>query len=248
MARSPALFIPNAAQLSLFWSLAGQLGINVIGASQTGGVVFNQALAEALGSAIKAAFTTNLSIHMPAASRLVRVGIRSLSSPNLPIFRDTGAIVSGAAAGDPMPMQISQCITFRTARSGKSYRGRTYLSGWGELVNDVNGLQSTTSATAGVAFMQAVSNALTAQQLTMAVLSRPAYESNLVRTTIVPGGENIVDTISHVTPKAGSFQNIVAIESRNAIWETQRRRMNLRGAAPSTLDALVRMDVLPAAF
>ena len=233
MARQPVLQIPNAAQLTLFWAIAGQLGMNVFGASHAGSVVFDQALAEALGTAIKSAFTTNLGARMTANTQLARVGIRSLSSPQLPIFRDTGAVVAGTATGDSLPSQVAQCITLRTARSGKSYRGRAYLGGWAETESDVNGRQSTLAINAGVAFVQAISNALTARNLTMAVLSRPAYESDLVRTTHIPGSDDIVEILSHVTPKAGSFQNVVAIENRTGFWETQRRRVNSRGALPA---------------
>jgi hypothetical protein len=79
MARSPVLQIPNAAQVTLLWSVSGNLAENVLGASHTGSVVFNQALAESLGAAVKAAFTSNLSSRMTANSTLARVGVRSLA-------------------------------------------------------------------------------------------------------------------------------------------------------------------------
>ena len=243
MARSPVLQIPNAAQVTLLWSVSGNLAENVLGASHTGGVVFNQALAESLGAAIKAAFTSNLSSRMTANSTLARVGVRSLSSPNLPMFRDTGATVTGVAVGDALPPYVAECITLRTSRSGKSYRGRTYLSGWAESENDPNGRQSAASATAGVAFVQAISAAMTAAGLTLAVLSRPAYEQILQETTIIPGGTNIVRTLSHTTPKAGTFTNVSALESRATSWETQTRRVNGRGAIPSLAGSVATVNL-----
>jgi hypothetical protein len=246
MARSPVLQIPNAAQLTLFWICAGQLAENVLGCSHTGGVVFDQALAEALGSSIKAAFQTNLGSHFPAVVALARVGIRSLSSPNLPIWRDSGALSSGTAVGDCLPPNVAQCVTLRTARSGKSYRGRTFLSGFAESDSDTNGHQSSASSAAGVAFINAVNTALQARSLRLAVLSRPAYEQTLVETTIIPGSDNIVRLLSHSTPKAGSFENVTVVESRNLLWESQRRRNNGVGVPPTFFDAVHTIHLEPA--
>lgn len=233
MARSPVLQIPNAAQLRLLWSINGQLAINVLGASHVGTVTFNQALADALGSSIKAAYTANLAPHQAAAASLVFVGIRSLSSPNLQEWRDTGAAAGGTAVGDPLPAEVALCITLRTGQSGKSFRGRCFLPGFAESTNDTNGLISTAASTAAVAFITAVRSSLTANNLTMAVLTRPAYEQIVERTTLVPGQEPIVDRISHQTAKAGAFTNVTSVESRTPRWEAQRRRENGRGGGIS---------------
>lgn len=239
MARSPVLQIPNAAQITLLWTIAGQLAENVLGASHTGSVVFDQSLADALGASIKTAFTTHLSALFPANCALARVAVRSLSSPALPMWLDTGALAGGVAVADALPPSTALCITLRTARSGKSYRGRTYLSGFSETANDATGITSQAAIDAAIAFMQAVSTALTSRNLTLAVLSRPAYEQRLEETTIIPGSANIVRLLSHTTPKAGSFQNVTAIESRTQGWESQRRRANTRGVPPGLLNANV---------
>lgn len=237
MARSPALVIGNAAQVRLLWSLNGNLGVNVLGASHTGSVVFNQGLADTLGAAIKAAYNSHLSAVQNGATSLVRVGIRSLSSANLQEWLDQGAPVGGAGAGDPLPANVSLCLTLRTGQSGKSFRGRAFLGGWSEANNNSSGVADTPVVTAALAFMQAVRDALTASGLTLAVLTRPQYEQIVERTTIVPGEENQVDRISHQTAKPGRFTNITSVESRSNTWETQRRRVNGRGAVPAMFDA-----------
>jgi hypothetical protein len=236
VARSPVLQIANAAQLRLLWSVNSALAINVLGASHTGSVVFNQALADTLGAAIKAAFVTNLAPLCTASVALARVGIRSLSSPHLTEFRDTGALALGTAVGDSLPAGVALCITLRTAESGKIARGRCYLPGFAESQNDSLGTTSAATATAAVAFVTAVRSALTASNLTLAVLSRPAYEQRLERTTLVPGQPDVVDLLSHTTPKSGSFRNVTSVESRNNRWEFQRRRDNGRGVAPTLLE------------
>lgn len=236
MARGPAQIVANAAYLRLFWALANQGAINTIGASHTGGVTFNQALADQLGVAIKGAFTTHLGAHANANMVLVRVGIRSLSAANLQEWRDTGAAAAGAAVGDSLPVQTALCITGRTDQAGKSFRSRTYLGGFMEADSDVNGRATVALVNSCLAFMQAVRDALTAGGLTMAVISRPAFEQIIEKRTLVPGQADVVERISHSTAKAGGFRNINSLESRNTTFETQRRRNNLRGGVPTLLD------------
>lgn len=230
--------------MRLLWSINAQLAVNVIGASHTGSITFNQALADALGSAIKSAYTTNIASMQTANASLVRVGVRSLSSPNLQEWRDAGAPVSGTAVGDPLPAEVALCITLRTANSGKSFRGRTYLPGFAESQNDVNGLISSATSAAAVAFMTAIRNAFTASGLTMAVLSRPAYEQIVERTTLIPGQESVVDRLSHSTAKSGGFTNVTSLESRTARWEAQRRRENGRGGLPALLNPVAFQHLL----
>jgi len=37
--------------------------------------------------------------------------------------------VTGSRTGDPQPNQVSLCVTFQTAKRGRSYRGRNYIPG-----------------------------------------------------------------------------------------------------------------------
>lgn len=247
MARAPVLQIPNAAQLRLLWNINSALAVNVIGASHAGTVVFNQALAEALGSAIKAAFTTHLAARCSTACQLVRVGIRSLSSPNLQEWRDTGAAVAGSAVGDPLPGSVACCVTVRTGRSGKSYRGRVFLPGWSEAENLATGASATGTGTAAVAFMQAVNSALQTQNLSAAVLTRPAYASEVSRTTHLADGTDEVEVLSRVTAKPGGFTNATSFESRTLAWESQRRRINGRGIPPALVDYVASLPASPRA-
>lgn len=245
MARGPALQIPNAAQLRLLWDVNSALAVNVIGGMHTGAVVFDQALAESLGSAIKAAFTANLATHCTAATRLVRVGIRSLSSPNLQEWRDTGALVAGTAVGDPLPASVALCVTLRTARSGKSFRGRTFLPGFAEAENLTTGAAGAATHTAALAFMGAIDTALGGHGIDTAVLTRPAYASELMRITHHPDGTDETEVLARVTSKPGAATVVTSFEARTLAWESQRRRINGRGVAPALVDYVATLPVTP---
>lgn len=236
MAISPV--IANCVQVRLLWTFAGRGGVNVLHAQAAAGVVVNQALADTLGSAIKSAFTTNLAPRMSQNSALVRVGVRDIRVANAAEFLDTGGLVAGTNVGEPLPPQTALCVTLRTAQAGKSFRGRTYLGGFTEADNDVNGISSTAVSTAAIAFLNAVKTAMTSSQLTWAVASRPAEGYVVVKTTTHTDGTTSTKTLTTVKPKAGGAAAITSIQSRDASWETQRRRTNNRGAAPTTFDAV----------
>lgn len=220
------LFVGGSAFVYLYWGLSGQLAVNVLGMQVSGAVTFNQALAENLGTAIKAAFTANLATHYATSSNLARIGVRDYGSANRPEFRDTGAPAPGIGTGDPLPPGTAMCCTTRTALSGKSFRGRIYLGGWAESTNDTSGNQTSVSATAGLAFLGAVKTACAGQGLNLAVVSRPSDEVQLVRRRTPVGGETTEEILSTTKAKPGGVTPVTAIESRSVWWETQRRRQN----------------------
>lgn len=233
--------IAAAAEVRLYWSLSDQLAINVIGARVNGAVTFDQALANVLGSAIKSAFTSYLGGVMPGSSTLMAVGVRDLRTDNQAEFRDTTPPVSGTAIGDAMPAGDAVCITHRTALSGKSYTGRTYISGFDESQNNSVGQAAATAATAAITFLNAIGGALSGNGMAIAVLSRPSEAKVTQEITTHADGTTTVRTLSRVTAKTGAATPIVSHESRNAFWESQRRRDNGRGAAPTSLLARVKI-------
>lgn len=237
--------VPQGAEIKLYWAIGGQLAINVIGARVVGSQTFNQALADALGSGIKAAFSSQLAVHYATTSQLVRVGVRDLRNDNQPEFRDTGAAVAGTApTSEGMPASVAQCVTLRTAGAGKSFRGRVYLSGWAEVANGPNGTQVTAAGTAGVNFVAAISSSMVSNGLQMAVLTRPQEDVVITRTTKHADGTEEVDQLSHQTAKPGATHDLVSLESRTSTWETQRRRVNARGVAPASLfQSVARIDL-----
>jgi hypothetical protein len=238
-----ALQISGAAQLKLYYGAAGNLAINVMGAVVNGTPVFDQALADSLGAAIKSAWTANLATHMGTNVSLVRVGIRNLQQANLPEFRDSGAAVSGTAVGDTLPVQTALCITLRTAQAGKSFRGRVYLPGWAEADNNATGVASSAAATAGVSFVNAVHAALSTHAMGLGVLSYPSLDKVIQEITTHADGSTTTRRLSHQTAKTGRVSAVVNLESRTAAWETIRRRANGRGVPPALVTVVASQPI-----
>jgi hypothetical protein len=206
------LVIPNGAMMTLNWSGETRNWKNVIGMMVTGGsVTFNQALADTLFSGITTAagFVTLLAALAPTVV-LQNLSVRDLRAPNLPEFTSAGTPVSGGGTGDALPLSVAAVVTIRTALAGKSFRGRTYFSGFDELMNDAQGRQSAAVNTAIVSAMTSMNSIMAGNGLTVAVLSRPVDAKTIPAKT---------------TPaRTGHATAVSAFVARNTKWESQRRR------------------------
>lgn len=239
-----ALQITNGLQLKLYYNITSQLAINVMGMTPSGTVTVNQALAETIGAMVKSAWTAQLGPHMNTSNQLVRVGIRDLRIANLPEFRDTGAPVSGTGGvSEALPAYVALVVTLRTAKAGKSFRGRVYLPGWSESENVAGGVSSGASGIAAVAFINAIGTGLQSSALKLAVLSYPSEDITIDQTTTHADGTKTVRRLSHETAKVGGAEPVTIVENRNATWEVQRRRVNARGGLPTFLTARVSMPL-----
>lgn len=237
--------IPNGAYVRLLWSIGGELALNVFAARIGATTLINQSLAESLGAAIKSNFSTLLSSNCATGVSLVRVGVRDMRVEHQPEYRDTGAPISGFGVEDCLPGNVAVCITLRTALAGKSFRGRNYIGGFTEAANDAEGRISAEAATNAVNFVTAIGTSMTSNGLTLAVASRPAERTVVNETVFHNDGTSTVRKISEQTAKAGQLNDVIAIESRNTAWETQRRRVNGRGGgalAALTPAAHMRLD------
>lgn len=212
------LVITNAAQIYLHWSVAGTPYNNVIGASKPPGVSITQALADTLGAAIKTAYTTSgMATHQQNATGLGQVGVRDISTAGQPEYLDSGLGVVGTGLGDVLPPQTALVVSVRTARAGASYRGRIYLGGFTETDNAPAGTIAQAAADAAVAFIDGVSDAISAAGMQMAVLSRPREAKT------IPAKE--------IAAKGGFATPATVVEVRNLLWDTQRRRGTLGGGS-----------------
>jgi len=227
----------------LLQSFSGQGAINVLHGIAPAGLAVNQALANTLGAAIKTAWTSNIGPLSSGTCQLIRVGVRDMRTPNQTEYLDTGAPVSGTSVSEALPSQVALCITLRTALAGKSFRGRVYLGGFAETENIANGLASTATANASIAFLTAVQNAMDASSLNFAVASRPAERYLITKTVFHNDGTETVTTIGKGNARSGGTAEVTSMESRNAVWETQRRRMNSRGGAATLLGPVASVDL-----
>lgn len=200
----PQLVVPGAGQLRLIWALGGQLyALNVMGVVNAGSVAITQALTNTIGTAIKSSFTSSglvASIHSTVT--LANIGLRDIRTANTAEFLDTGGAVAGTMTGDLLPPQIALCITLRTAQAGRSFRGRSYIPGFGEGQNTAAGVSQ--GASGAVAFITAIKANLISSGLDLGVLSRPAPDSS--------------------PPRAGFITTVTSVVARDLVWDTQRRR------------------------
>lgn len=235
---APPQMIAAAVQIRIIWALPAGIAINVLGGVVASGFLVNQTLANTLGSAIKTAFTSNLGTFLNNTAGVAKVGVRDLRQLNQPEFLDTGGTVMGSAVGDLLPSQNSLAVTLRTALSGKSYRGRVYSPPLVEANNTPGGNVDTAGQAAVLAFYTAVQSALSAQNISWAVLSRPAYAYTINKVWTLGDGSTFSEVIGRGNARAGIASPITSIASRNVVWETQRRRNNGRGGtAPAIFGA-----------
>lgn len=193
------LIVTQGALVRLIWAQSGiNYAVNVYGAINTASAAITQTTANTLGSAIKAAFSAGgaWNTQVGTSVTLANVGIRDVSAPNRPEFLDAGAAVAGTAAGNLAPLNTAICVTLRTALAGRSFRGRTYLSGLTTAAVSTGGLITGPVQAAAKAWVDAVDAAMGANGFPMAVISRTRNVANDVTLT----------------------------QTRDALWDTQRRR------------------------
>lgn len=189
------LVVPQAVLMRLIWTLAGTpYAINVIGTRKEGSPTINQAFANAIGSTVKSGYTasTLAAQHAPNVA-LANVGVRDISTPFNAEFLDAGAAVPGTGSGNLLPKQVAACVTLRTAKAGKKFRGRVYLPGFVATANDANGLMTTAAGNAAAGFLVSLIANLPAAGLRLAVVSRVDLSTELV--TNAQSRDNQWDTI-----------------------------------------------------
>jgi len=208
---SHPLVLDDAVQVRLLWTWNGVQGSNVLGGRVEGGYAHTQSHADDLGTAIVASFTSSgLKALMASTTNFGGVGIRDLREPHLVEYISEAGGVVGTGAGDPLPNQLAACVTLRTAKAGKSYRGRTYFSGANEAQNTSDGLIAAGLATAIEAFMAAVKTDMDAEGITLAVLSAPRYA-------------NLVPPLD-IKTWPGAVNDVTSIQLQDNLWDSQRRR------------------------
>jgi hypothetical protein len=190
-----ALVVPQAALVRLIWTLGGvPYAVNVLGVRKTGAAIIDQASANAIGGAVKGALSSSThAANLSTTVALASVGTRDISSANNVEFIDTGAPVAGVGGTGLLPLQVAYCVTLRTARAGKSFRGRVYLPGFQTSANDATGHVVAGNRDVAVGFVDAIRAALPAQGVTLSIVSRKNLTTEPV--TAVQGRDLIWDTI-----------------------------------------------------
>lgn len=182
------LVIPGAVLVRLVWGYGGApTAVNVLGFRKIGGAAIDQTLANQVDAAIKAAHgTSGLKVLQFGAVELMSCAVRDISGPSLPEFVGSGAASAGTApTGKQLPPQVALVVTLRTAKAGKSYRGRSYIPLWHDTALAAGGTATTAATTAAKAFIDGIDSGLTPLGLDLAVVSRKTLSHELVTLTQV---------------------------------------------------------------
>lgn len=235
--------VANAALVRLIWSLAGQgTMVNVLGALIGSGPAVTQATANTLGTAIKGSLNSGTyKTRLHSGTSLVGVGVRDIRQVNLPEFIDNGVAVPGTGTLDALPRSAALVVSLRTALAGRGHRGRTYLGGFDESVNDPDGSASTLLLTDAATFMAAVQSALSAASMPLAVVGRNRNAKSTTVDVTNPDGSHSIKVRSYPA-SAGHVEAVTAIQVRNDTWDSQRRRTS-PGSASTLFRPLVSFDV-----
>lgn len=205
--------IPQAAQVTVKISLAnGNTGNLVLYGRYVGGFTTTPAQVQtAYNTLIGHAATTALLAHIAPACNIYGLTVRDVNSIDQPILSGSGN-KPGTSTGSALPSETSLVVSERTAKAGKSGRGRFYFPGW-----------ATTALGTGDLVASAAVTALTnwAQQ------AIPAMMANLVYTHVL----GLKDRAAYISPITGTSHparpattlDITSYQVDNH-WDSQRRR------------------------
>lgn len=208
-----SVVIPGAIEIRLAWALANAKAVhNVLHGRVAGGFVVTSAIAEAVFAAIKAdSRWTDLRSDLSSAVSFTGVDLRDLRAANQALAASTGAASAGSAVGNPLPPEVAFCVTLRTNLAGRSNRGRVYLPGFNDTALAAGGVLAATGVGHAQAFVQAVSDALDAQGITL-VIANPAR------------AEYTGTTGAHHAARAAGTVDVTSIVARDNVFDSQRRR------------------------
>lgn len=115
---------------------------------------------------------------------------------------------NGANGSNPAPLNVTLCVSYRTAQRGRSFRGRTYIAG---LALDALSNQNIVPAIAGgmLAAFQAMRDAASEADVPLVIVSR--YHNKLPRAT-------------------GLATPVTTVLLRDTVVDSQRRRLPGRGS------------------
>lgn len=128
----PHPFIPGTdiCRVEMFFSLFSQSIENVYHWKYTPGSPSDTELG-ALASYHKTWWTTNVGNHMSNQISLTKIKVRLLTTETSPwIEYVTGLPSAGVGANPAVPSNVAVPVKFTTGLTGRSYRGRTYVTGF----------------------------------------------------------------------------------------------------------------------
>lgn len=218
------VYIANCVSVRLIWTLPNlKRASNILHATFVTVPTFSQSWINGLQTAINSAFTAStLPGQLHAQTQLTAVGVRNMAQDPITTFGfaewlSNGAGVNGsAAAGGPLPANVSYCVSLRTGLSRQANRGRVYLAGFSINSSTAAGTATAAVQTGSADFITRVQTALasTTPSLVMAI-AHPARQGYTGRTGVQYGARS---------PGAIKVDSIVG---RDVVWDTVRLRVKV---------------------
>lgn len=203
-----ATFIPTPGAVRTDIALFNSLGQvhNIYWFSRA--AAWTQAERQALNTALETWWTTNMKPLISANISLASITTVNQDTANAPSsVHVVSPLQAGAVTGSAYPAGTCICCTLRTELRGRSFRGRSYISGLPVTVRQDDG-------NATIAFIGNLVNALIALR------------------TVITGLGALWVVVSkytnHVARASGLATEIVAVAADNA-FDSQRRRLVGRG-------------------
>lgn len=170
------------------------------------GTPVTPALADAIFSPVAASWVSTIGAQCSTDTVLQNLQLRDLRTAGMALVSSTAAGGAGTAVGDRLPNQIAICLTMRTARAGKAFRGRNYWPGLSESASAPGGVLTAGAHTSILAFCNGYLTAANRNGCQLVVMHRPLF--GIDGSITVPG----------------SIENATAIVLRDDVLDTQRRR------------------------
>lgn len=170
------------------------------------GTAVTSTLVDAIFGPLATLWTANMAPHCPPDTALAGFSLRDLRTQGMAPVNNTVAGGVGTGTGDRLPNQIAICLTVRTARAGKAFRGRNYWPGLSETASGPGGTLTAGAHTSIAAFATGYLTAVNRSGCNLVVLHRPLY--GIDGSITVPG----------------TIENATQVVLRDDVLDTQRRR------------------------
>lgn len=197
---------PGAVRVDIQFTATGQQLHNVIWCYRDS--AWTQVQREGLAAAIAAWWGASAKQYFPSTTALTQITVVNQEASNSPSSTlVVSPAVPGTSAGGALQNNVSTCATLRTENRGRSFRGRMYL-----------GQVSASSVVDAIS----MSAAWAGNIITMLTALKTAIEALGALWVIV----------SHYTlkmPRASGLKTEITAISMDQYYDSQRRRLGLRG-------------------
>lgn len=183
----PAIVVPDSLLATVRGSYQGEEWNNVIGITSATPFLLDQTVVNEIADVIRTAYASAAAAFHTAWT-LTDISIADLRTATSPAWDSDVVDLAGSATGDAMSPNIAVCVSHQTGFRGRSYRGRTYLTG---IPVSTMGPDGTIASSRAALFVGIFANMrlnlpdITAGEFTQAVVSRKLLEATPVVSSTV---------------------------------------------------------------